>query len=94
MNIRLTFRQMLYLPRRDEVTLNLEPTHGNTSISFIAIPDSFGDGPPSSALDNDVLVIDGNFVAGSENGFMLRRGAKEEGWICTLPGGQACLRWT
>lgn len=85
---------MLYLPRRDEVTLNLEPTHGNTSISFIAIPDSFGDGPPSSALDNDVLVIDGNFVAGSENGFMLRRGAKEEGWICTLPGGQACLRWT
>ncbi|KAG1797877.1 uncharacterized protein HD556DRAFT_1355738 [Suillus plorans] len=86
--------RMLYLPRRDEVTLNLEPTHGNTSISFIATPDSFSDGPPSSALDNDVLVIDGNFVAGSENGFMLRRGAKEEGWICTLPGGQACLRWT
>lgn len=83
--------RMLYLPRRDEVTLNLD---GNTSISFIATPDSFSDGPPSSVLENDVLVIDGNFVAGSENGFMLRRGAKEEGWTCTLPGGQARLRWT
>ncbi|KAG2130666.1 uncharacterized protein EDB93DRAFT_1179731 [Suillus bovinus] len=86
--------RMLYLPRRDDVTtLNLKPTHENTSISFIATPDSLGDGPPSSVLDNDVLVIDGNFIAGSENGFMLRRGVREEGWTCTLPGGQACLRW-
>lgn len=86
--------KMFYLPRRDEVTLNLEPTHGNASISFIATPDSIGDEPPSSVLDNDVLVIDGNFVAGSENGFMLRRAAKEESWSCTLPGGRARLRWT
>jgi hypothetical protein len=82
--------RMFYSPRRDEVTLNLD---GNTSISFIATPDSFGDGPPSSAFDNDVLILDGKFVAGSENGFMLRRGIQEEGWTCTLPGGQACLRW-
>lgn len=85
---------MLYLPQRDEVAQNSEPTHGNTSISFIVTPDSFGNGRPSSVLENDVLVIDGNFIAGSENGFMLRRGTKEEGWTCTLPGGQASLRWS
>ncbi|KAG0704823.1 hypothetical protein DFH29DRAFT_909971 [Suillus ampliporus] len=86
--------KMLYLPRRDEVVLNLEPTHGNTSISFIATPDCISDGPPSPVLDKDVLVIDRNFVAGSENGFTLRRGAKEDSWSCTLPGGRAGLRWT
>ncbi|KAG2365126.1 hypothetical protein BDR07DRAFT_1399925 [Suillus spraguei] len=86
--------RMFYLPRRDEATLNLDSTHGNTSISFIVTPDSFGDEPPSSVLDNDILVIDGNFVSGSENGFMLRRGAEEKGWTCTLPGGQAHLRRT
>lgn len=86
--------RMFYLPRRDDATLNLDPTHGNTSISFIVTPDSFGDELPSSVLDNDSLIIDGNFVSGSENGFMLRRGAKEEGWTCTLPGGQARLRRT
>ncbi|KAG1763056.1 hypothetical protein EDD22DRAFT_889033 [Suillus occidentalis] len=86
--------RMLYLPQRDEVNLNSGPTLENTSISLIATPDSFGDGRPSSVLENDVLVIDGIFIAGSENGFILRRGTKEEGWTCTLPGGQASLRWT
>ncbi|KAG1743215.1 uncharacterized protein EDB91DRAFT_1126270 [Suillus paluster] len=86
--------RMLYLPRRDEIALNLESTHGNASLSFIATPDCIGDEPPSPVLDTDVLVIDGIFVAGSENGFTLRRGAKEESWSCKLPGGRARLHWT
>ncbi|KAG2131817.1 hypothetical protein DEU56DRAFT_813472 [Suillus clintonianus] len=85
--------RMLYLPRRDEAALNLEPTHRNASISLIATPDSIGGEPPSSVLENDVLVVDGNFIAGSENGFVLRRDAKEESWPCTLPGGRARLCW-
>jgi hypothetical protein len=67
--------------------------HGNAAVLFIATPDSL-DMAPSPVLDSDVMVIDGTFVAGSENGFTLRRGAKEDSWSCTLPGGRALLRLT
>lgn len=76
------------------MALDLKPGHKNASVLFMATPDSTGDMDPSLVLDNDAIVIDETFVAGSENGFMLRRDAKEESWACTLRGGRAVLRWT
>lgn len=76
------------------MTSDFEPTHGNATLSFMTTPDSIDDMTSSLVLDSDVMVIDGMFVAGSENGFTLRRGVKEESWSCTLPGGRALLRWT
>jgi hypothetical protein len=89
----LTSQKMFYLPRRGDTVLDLEPIHGNAAVLFMATPDSL-DMAPSPVLDSDVMVIDGTFVAGSENGFTLRRGTKEDSWSCTLPGGRALLRLT
>ena len=92
--MKLISPKMFYLPRRNEATLEPVSAHKNRSVIFMATPDSIDDMVPPLVIDGDVMSIDSSFVAGSENGFTLRRSAKEESWSCALPGGRALLSWT
>ncbi|KAG0704821.1 hypothetical protein DFH29DRAFT_1034930 [Suillus ampliporus] len=65
------------LDKSSDMALDLEPAHGNAATFLargraITSLDSIGDGALPPVLDNDVLLFDGNFVAGSENVFAFR----------------------
>ncbi|TFY73718.1 hypothetical protein EWM64_g10294 [Hericium alpestre] len=75
----------------------LEPQDDHKSMTFIA---SSMDCPVTAVPQpgsDEVQVIEGTFVASSENGFLLSRcedGIAEPTWKCTAPGGLARLTWS
>jgi hypothetical protein len=64
------------------------------TLAFVASPQVDDDAATlvEEGDNDDVTVLEDTFVAGSENGFMLRRGA-EATWTCIAPGAQARLTW-
>lgn len=53
---------------------------------------SFDETTDGLAADSDRAVVSNAFLAASENGFTLSRGAQGL-WKCVVPGGRTGLSW-
>ncbi|VDB91789.1 unnamed protein product [Peniophora sp. CBMAI 1063] len=66
------------------------------SISFMTTSDAAGtraqDGHAGSVDVESVRIIEGAFVAGSENGWTVAQ-ADEEAWACSVPGASTSVAW-
>jgi len=67
------------------------PHAAKNTLTFVATP-QFDLIPAEEKGDAAVTVLDGVFVAASENGFVLGREG-EKSWTCVAPGSQAQLAW-
>ncbi|KAH9933271.1 hypothetical protein B0H21DRAFT_84025 [Amylocystis lapponica] len=75
------------------------PKPASRTLALTVAPAEF---PPSATTNEDggAIVLDGTFLAASENGFVVDRPTRsgenaeaEQSWRCTVPGGSVTLAW-
>ncbi|KAH0586480.1 hypothetical protein H2248_007712 [Termitomyces sp. 'cryptogamus'] len=68
--------------------------HTKNGLEFSACSESLPDIVDEPESDGDLpLRTETSFIAGSENGFVLRRGQENDAWTCTVAGGSVLIEW-
>jgi len=89
------FLQFFHCPRPAvlDIPLNSDPKINGFQFLTSQEPSSGAGSRPFNVEDSDMEIISNQFLAASENGFVMSQSG-EAAWTCNVVGGSAVLEWS